>query len=114
MKKVLINNCYGGFGFSNEFISHIKTLGINVIERDTPEVVEEAIKFGLDKASGCYSELIVEEIPDGAYYCIDEYDGLESISELFITVSYENLKNGLSEEQLNLVRSGCSIHLKSE
>lgn len=120
MKKILINKCYGGYSLSEEFIDHLKTINLAnendntySIERDNQEIVEEAIKFGLDKASGMCANLTVIEIPEKAHYYIDEYDGIESIQEIWINVTIDDLKNGLSEEQLNLVTNGCSVKLQS-
>lgn len=109
--KVLINNCYGGFGFSQDFVEHIRQFpgyehtnsAYYDLSRDNQFVVEEAIKYGLDKASGGYSQLVVEEIPDGCNYIIGEYDGHEHISDVYITVTYDELKNGLSMDKLKLI-----------
>lgn len=118
--KVLINNCYGGFGYSDAFIEHIKALTKDQLinerelwERDNQFLVEEAIKFGLDKASGDHSSLTVNEIPDGAYYSIGEYDGQEWIENIWIEVEIDELRNGLSDEHLAMVFKGCDIRLKS-
>jgi hypothetical protein len=112
--KILINRRYGGFGFSKSFSEHMKTLNYSssVNWRDNQDVIEEAIKFGLDKASGMHAELKIEEIPDGAYYRIGEYDGIEWIEQIWIEVTLDDLKNGLSKEQLNMVLQCCDIKLK--
>jgi len=116
--KVLINDCYGGFSFSTEFKDHINSITDNLINkyklsaRHNVLLVEEAIKFGLDKASGICAQLIVVEIPDGCEYNIREYDGMEHINDIWIEVSKEDLSNGLSEDQINMVLKGCSIKLK--
>ncbi len=113
--KILINNCYGGYGFSDEFTNHINSLGIpdDCEWRDNQIVVEEAIKFGLKKASGYCAELTVEEIPDGAHYSVGEYDGQEWISDTWIEVTLDELRKGLSEEQLDMVSKTWSIKQKS-
>jgi hypothetical protein len=117
--KLLINDCWGVFGFSKEFEIHIDSLTkdqlINKYEllaRHNQFLVEEAIKFGLDKASGTFSKLIVVDLPDGCEYKIHEYDGMESIEDIWIYVSKEDLINGLSEQQMDVVLKGCSIKLK--
>jgi len=116
--KVLINDCWGGFGFSTKFEDHINSITDSLINkhelsaRHNQFLVEEAIKFGLDKASGICAELIVVDIPDGCEYNIHEYDGMESIDNIWIEVSKEDLSNGLSEDQMNMVLKGCSIKLK--
>ena len=35
--------------------------------------------MGSKAASGRYAHLVVEELPDGSLYKIDEYDGIESL-----------------------------------
>lgn len=116
--KVLLNDCWGGFSFSDEFEDHINSITDSLInihdlaERHNQFIVEEAIKFGLDKASGICAELILVDLPDGCEYQIHEYDGMESIEDIWIYVSKEDLINGLSEQQMDMVLKGCSIKLK--
>ena len=117
--KVLLNICFGGFSFSGQFESHLLSLGIDIKNdenigdpRDYQPIVEAAIQFGLDKASGAYSALAVEEIPDGVNYSIDEYDGMEHIDSMWICVSAEDLKKGLNDDVMSMVLKGCDIKLK--
>ena len=117
--KVLINKCYGGYGLSYDFIYHLKNfdkykdyLHEHEFKRDDQFVVEEAIKFGLDKAGGFLSELEVIDLPDNVKYSIDEYDGMESIDNTWIEVSLEELKNGLSKDKLNLAKKVTCIKIK--
>lgn len=129
--KVVINECYGGFGLSNFAhkellrrkgkecyfyenkygVGHYRIDGIEDADKylfvtistkdygkftekiDAEHIVrfrDEDIRtdsdliamieeFGSEKCSGRYAELVVEDIPTGTYYRIDEYDGLESI-----------------------------------
>jgi len=118
--KVILNRCYGGFGFSEEFTKHIKTfpgyeemysgnIGIN---RNDQFLIEEAIKFGLDKASGGFAQLAVVDIPDGVEYSISEYDGQEWISQLWIEVTLQELKNGLTQEQLDILENNKGVDIK--
>lgn len=51
------------------------------IERNDPLLVQTVEELG-PAANGQYAELKVVEIPDGTDYEIDEYDGIESISEV--------------------------------
>ncbi len=118
--KILVNRCYGGFSFSDAFTEHIQSLTkgqlVNNNElwtRHNPFLVEEAIKFGLKEASGMCANLNVDEIPDGARYEIGEYDGQEWIAQVWIEATLDELRNGLSEEQLRLVYLGCDVKLKS-
>jgi len=116
MRKILVNNCYGGFGFSEEFETHLRTKYPDLFDDelcytgDSPWfdfrsglIADEAIEFGLDKASGRFADLYVEMIPDGASYEIHEYDGRECIQHTFITLNMSDLRRGLTDEQLDLV-----------
>ena len=114
--KVLLNKCYGGYGFSKEFVTHLikndivsNFKDIHYISRHNPRVIKEAIAFGLDKASGICAELEIREIPDGANYHIHEYDGMECINDMWIEVTTGDLRRGLTTEQLDMVAKGCSI-----
>lgn len=117
--KVLINTCYGGFSFSEEFEAHIKTKypnkydenGWYFIDRSDPVIVDEALSFGLDKASGMCARITAVEIPDGVKYSIDEYDGSENIGETWVNVTLEELKSGLSQEKLDLIQQVSCIRL---
>jgi hypothetical protein len=84
--KVVINDCYGGFGLSDAAFDEYKNRkGITDpnfyyydIPRDCPvlvEIVERSV------ASGTYAHLKVVEIPDGVNWYIAEYDGLEHVAE---------------------------------
>ena len=85
--KVLINNCYGGFGLSKVAMSrYVNETGIQPsmydwkIDRTDPTLI--AIVEEMGKASwGEYAELKVVEIPDGIEWEISEYDGMEHIAE---------------------------------
>lgn len=106
VNKVVINNCYGGFGLSNEAFDWLIEHGLGKgyyqenpnyipnskgylsnqkyylsytpeIPRHHPLLVQCVEELG-NKANGPFSDLIVVEI-SGNEYLIDEYDGLESI-----------------------------------
>lgn len=100
MTKIVINNCYGGFGLSDEAMvkySELRNLGLVKVDgtfRDTNgdyfghhdinradlaliRVVEEMD----EDANGPYAELKIVEIPDGVEWEIDEYDGQEWVAE---------------------------------
>jgi hypothetical protein len=111
--KVLLNACYGGYSLSDEFIEHLKTFDNyeDDFARHDPFLIEEAIKFGLNKASGMCADLYIKEIPDNIKYSIYEYDGMEYINETWIEVSLEELKNGLPDHKLNLVKDITCIRL---
>jgi hypothetical protein len=109
MKKIVINKCHGGFGLSDDAVMRYGELaGLNLvktttnygfsmfykegrvddalhfyeghIERDDKYLVEVVEEMG-DKACGRYADLKVVEIPDGAQWQIEEYDGWEHIAE---------------------------------
>jgi hypothetical protein len=87
MQKIVINSCYGGFSLSTEAMRMYKkekkskeeTWAHN-IERDDPILVGVVEKLGT-KANDSYAKLKVVEIPDGVEWEIEEYDGIEWISE---------------------------------
>ena len=135
--KVLINNCYGGYAISYqacklwlernnisftenkddywdvEFIIDGKpTYLSHQISRDDSTIIQIFEEKGSEFTSGSLSELILVEIPDGCQYRIGEYDGMESIDQTWIEVTLDELKNGLSQEQLDLVSRGCDVVLK--
>lgn len=87
--KIVINASYGGFSVSENFFKEYNipykkaicscypTTEIDL--RTDPRLIEYIEKFGSEKASGSCAHLVVEEIPKGTYFMIDEYDGFESI-----------------------------------
>ena len=114
--KVLLNKCYGGYSFSEEFVKHLifndivsNYTNYHNLQRHDQRVIEEAIKFGLDNASGMCASLEVREVPDGANYSISEYDGMESIDNIWIEVSLHELRYGLKQSQVQMVLKGCNI-----
>ena len=71
MQKIVINNCHGGFGLSEEALKlykdreGIKTIDFwdNSIPRDSKTLVQIVQELG-KKADGKYSELGIVEVPD--------------------------------------------------
>jgi len=135
--KVLINNCYGGFNFSHEacklwlernnisFIESTNKLGepllnidgkpvyvAHMIAPNDPTMIQIFEEKGSEFVSGYCSEIILVEVPDGCQYRIGEYDGIEHIDQIWIEVTLDELKNGLSQEQLDMVSKGCDVVLK--
>lgn len=87
--KIVINDCFGGFGVSKAVYDYC---GIECEDRGygcfTPKeclgrtderLIEFIEKFGSEKASDMYSELVVVDIPAGTKYYISNYDGRETI-----------------------------------
>lgn len=80
--KIIINECYGGFGISNYAR---KYLGIDkdtyVSDNDlrtNPRLIELLERKGSDKVASKYAKLSVKEFSE-PYYHICEYDGNESL-----------------------------------
>lgn len=109
--KVVINECYGGFGLSQDAYLKLNEWGIPIIDYPTENKGEVIYRGGRhvplcelwdswlsynrensllvrvveelgDVANGTFAKLKVVEIPDGVNYDIDEYDGIESIHEV--------------------------------
>ena len=84
--KVVINDCYGGFGLTEAALNEYKIRkGVTDpnfyyydIPRECPVLVEMVERGDVD---GDFSELKVVEIPDGVNWYIEEYDGLEHVAE---------------------------------
>ena len=83
--KVVINNCYGGFGLSEKAIQRYNEISDRNIDswdalelpRHDPALVQAVEELGQD-ANGRNACLLVQEIP-GNRYLIEEYDGAETI-----------------------------------
>ena len=86
MKKVVINDCFGGYGLSEEAY---KFLGLtwdrygyayeNYTDRCDPKLVECVETLG-EKASGSCANLVVKEYDETKFsYWISDYDGAETL-----------------------------------
>ncbi len=85
MAKVVYNDCYGGFTLSQAAVQRYRELtGILLYphcsehSRHDPVLVQVVEELGI-AASGRFASLSIREIPNGAKYRIDEYDGNESV-----------------------------------
>lgn len=92
--KVLYNDCYGGFNFSEAFLAAYKTrtgraldpdralfrVGPNSIRCD-PDAIALVEQHGSEWASGPHAYIAIREFPDlfAHYWSIDEYDGSETV-----------------------------------
>lgn len=108
MKKVVLNNCYGGFGLSDkalELIAKRKNTTDRInhwgLKRDDEDLIAVVEELGTEAEGHC-AELIIVEFDEGVEYDISEYDGSESI-EYYIPVTMEELAQGLSITKLDLV-----------
>jgi hypothetical protein len=88
MPKIVINNCFGGFGLSDAALDEYKSLKNitdenfyhNDIPRDCPVLVAMIEEQGT-AVDGDFADLKIVEIPDGVNWFIHEYDGLEHVAE---------------------------------
>ena len=87
MTKIVYSSSYGGFGLSNEAETRYRELTGNVgnedfdvydIDRADPVLVQVVEELG-EKSGSWGADLMIEEVPAGTKYRIDEYDGLESV-----------------------------------
>lgn len=89
--KIVINDCYGGFGLSEKAAKRYCELkGIDYEKRwsiynstdeairTDPILIQVVEELG-EEANDFCSALKIEEIPNGSYYRISEYDGWEEI-----------------------------------
>jgi hypothetical protein len=107
VREVVINNCYGGFGVSLVAAKALRKMGNEYakkevlagekwsdgtvydghfdsycmgINRDDPMLVAVVRKLK-EKANGHFAELTIVEIPADVEWEVEEYDGLEHVSE---------------------------------
>ena len=87
MTRVLVNSCFGGFGFSDFVLKEFNKRTGDSCEGNeeryrTHEVIIDIFEeFGSEKCSGNYAKLKLIEIPDDVDYEITEYDGMEKVEE---------------------------------
>ena len=88
IQYVVINNCYGGFGLSEEAGVRYRELA-NItdkdwwsrdIPRDDPYLVKIVREMG-KAANGGHADLRIVEVPVGVEWTIEEYDGNEWVAE---------------------------------
>ena len=133
--KVLVNECYGGYGISVEagklwlerkaipyeiyedgynlilIINGERQYISHYISRTDETLIEIFEEKGSEFTSGRHAELALEEIPDGCEYDIHEYDGTEYINNTWIEISLDELKNGLSGDRLEMAQKVSCIKL---
>lgn len=89
IRRVVINDCYGGFGLSDAAIAEYKKLADITdpdwydrnIERDDPYLIQVIKKLGETASGGGFAKLKIVEIPADVEWQIEEYDGVEWIAE---------------------------------
>jgi hypothetical protein len=88
IRRIVINDCYGGFGLSDRALTEYKKLaGIadedfydREIARDDPYLVKVVKDMGMS-ANGKFSNLKIVEVPADVEWILQEYDGAEWIAE---------------------------------
>jgi hypothetical protein len=90
IQRIVINDCYGGFGLSGRAETEYKKLaGIPAdddqwshydIPRDDPYLVKVVRELGM-AANGAHANLKIVEVPGDVLWDIAEYDGVEWVAE---------------------------------
>jgi len=88
IRRIVINDCYGGFGLSDKAMEKYKSMaGIDDdlfyhydIERDDPYLIKIVREMGA-AANGDFSNLKIVEVPADVDWIIQEYDGIEWVAE---------------------------------
>jgi hypothetical protein len=88
VRRVVINDCHGGFGLSEDAITRYMELTGQIerdfhhrdIPRDDHYLVQVVRELG-DLASGRHAKLKIVEIPGDVSWHIAEYDGSEWVAE---------------------------------
>jgi len=81
--KIAYNADFGGFALSDAALAMAQALSGNPdwhygnVPRHDRVLVTVIETLGLDNAGGTYSELCLREVPRGARYRIEDYDGSE-------------------------------------
>jgi hypothetical protein len=92
LQRIVINDCYGGFGLSDRAIAEYKKLaGITDadfydrdIPRDDPYLVKIVKEMGMS-ANGAHANLKIVEVPADVDWIVSEYDGAEWVAEVHRT-----------------------------
>lgn len=120
MKYILINECYGGFSFSEDFMNTFEELYPSYFENteedwwDDTDIVRNNIDVihlyrekGQKWSSGVFSKLVLKEIPDDVcdYIRVGEYDGYESVTIDWKRAFYKMYELKDINEKKELVKS---------
>ena len=77
--KIVINDCFGGYGLSEDFVDKYGK-EFRELKRNDPELVAAIEEFGEEESSDYYAKLRIVEIPDDCTdYYVYEYDGAEDV-----------------------------------
>ena len=115
--SVLINKCYGGYGFSKEFEEKLTELTgtefpqhyVNRHDEKLIALYNAFIQFNTNP-NGHSSNLQIVNVPVGLNYEINEHAGSESLN-IFLYVTVDELAKGLSKEKLQLLSHTKNIKL---
>ena len=130
MKKVIINSCYGGYGWSNEAIREYLTQttkgadiregnggmyvnglffwGGNICRTDSVAIALLEEK-GSEFCSGPYSSLKIAEYDDEYFeYDIDEYNGIETL-KLIHLLSEDRIRSCSSMDEVVELLRKCNV-----
>jgi hypothetical protein len=88
IRRIVINDCYGGFGLSDRALSEYKKLASITegdfydrdIARDDPYLIKVVKEMGMS-ANGRFSNLKIVEVPADVEWIVQEYDGAEWVAE---------------------------------
>ena len=77
--KIVINDCFGGYGLSEDFLEKYGK-EFRELKRNDPQLVAAIEEFGEDESSDYFARLRIVEIPDDCTdYYVHEYDGVEDV-----------------------------------
>ncbi len=112
--KILLSDTHGGFEYSDDFIRYLRSKNIKVTYKNNDQTLIQAIEeFGVDKVcKHYYNRVRIEEITKGVKYKINDYDGVESIGLKWIEVTEEELRVGLTYDQIKMLEFVDCIKLK--
>ena len=130
MQKVILNKCYGGYGWSNDAVAEYlkrKSPKSDIVKgnngvflngcffydgnitRVDPVAIELLEEKGSDFCSGQFSELAIEEYDDQYFdFEIDEYDGIESL-RLIPKLSEEQIRSCDSIDEIIELLRKCDV-----
>jgi len=79
--KIVINECFGGFGLSKIAREELGIGEYDSMKRTDLRLVSVVMALGSAAASSMYAKLAVVDVPDDVEWYIEEYDGYEHVAE---------------------------------
>lgn len=83
--RILVNRDFGGYGLSDEAEALVPApiepwdLRSDSAFRSHPAILAIFDELGSERFSGNFARVVAVEIPDGSFYVISEYDGVETV-----------------------------------